>query len=87
MKPVSPIGSTSPLARPKITFNYPISPLKEKPLNENFMPNCQLHAIDTCSRPSLKLRAQPSQYISKKETTCLVCNKQVKYTQCRPPIK
>ncbi len=33
MRTLSPIRSTSPISRPKITFNYPPSPLRERPSN------------------------------------------------------
>ena len=87
MNPISPIRSTSPLARPKIIFNYPITPMREKPVMENYLPHIQQYPIDKVPRASLKLRTQPSQYMIKKDIVCLTCNKQVKLIKFRLLIR
>lgn len=70
MRPLSPIRSTSPLPRPRITFNYPPSPLKERHSNltphSPYTPAIPYSPCHTISEPCLPL-----------DDKCRNCPKQV----------
>jgi hypothetical protein len=71
MQPLSPLRSASPLSRPKVTFHYPPSPLRERPSNLPQPSPREEHKLELTQPRAM------AEGVSAEEEKCRHCWKQV----------